>query len=73
MFSLLKKRKETDSNFSQDLTRLFYTRFCFNIYIYMTQIPTFNVFLKNIYRIKTHNLFKLANIFLLFRSFINVK
>ena len=34
-------------------------------------MPIFNALLKNISRIKTHNLFKITNISLLFRSFIN--
>ena len=51
----------------------FYHRLLTIKLVIMTQIPTFNVFLKNIYRIKTHNLFKLTNIVLLFRSFVNVK
>ena len=36
-------------------------------------MPTFNVLIKIIYRIKTNNLFKITNISLLFRSFINLK
>ena len=36
-------------------------------------MPTFNVLIKIICRIKTNNLFKITNISLLFRSFINLK
>ena len=55
-----------DKNDKMDL-RLFYFQVIF-IYIYI-----FNVLLKNIYRIKTHNLFKITNISFLFRSLINMK
>ena len=40
---------------------------------YIKQMPTFNVLLKNICRIKTHNLIKIINNSVLFRSVINVK
>ena len=36
-------------------------------------MPTFNVLIEIICRIKTNNLFKITNISLLFRSFINLK
>ena len=36
-------------------------------------MPTFNILFKNIYRIKTHNLFNITDISLLSRSFIYVK
>ena len=43
------------------------------INIIFKQISTFNVLLKNISRIKTHNLSKITNISLHFNSFIIVK
>ena len=36
-------------------------------------MPTFNELFKNISRRKTPSLFKIANIYLLFRSLVNVK
>ena len=36
-------------------------------------MPTFNKLVKNISRLKTHKLFKIANIYPLFRGSINVK
>ena len=36
------------------------------------KMPTFNVLFKDVSRIKTNNLFKIKNICLLFRSFVNV-
>ena len=35
-------------------------------------MPTFNLLFKNINQIKTHNLFKITNVSLLFRSAISV-
>ena len=36
-------------------------------------MPTFNKLVKNIYRLKTHKLFKITNIYPLFRGSINVE
>ena len=36
-------------------------------------MPTFNMLFKDVSRIKACNLFKITNVFLLFRSFDNVK
>ena len=47
-----------------------YIHIIYTYYIYIfKQIPAFNVLLKNISQIKTHNSFKTTNISLLFKIF----